>query len=306
MSESLNGTCPPGLRQVAQRSARLRSRLTAPDLLVAPGCFDCLTARLVETAGFEAAYITGSGLSMSCLGAPDVGLASFSEVADRVKRICDVLTIPVIADADTGFGGPLNIIRTVREFERSGVSAIQIEDQEAPKRCGHELGRKVVEPAEMEARIKAACDARLDEAFVIVARTDARTALGLEAAIERAGRYLEAGADVLFVESPESETEMAAICQTFPGVPLIANMVEGGRTPVLPVARLQDLGYRLAIFPNSLTRLIGKMGLDLLQELKSNGTTAGQAERMFDHRALWSLFDYDDWMSLEARYGTQT
>lgn len=306
MSESFNGICPPGLRQTGQRSARLRAGLTGPDLLVAPGCFDCLTARLVETAGFEAAYITGSGLSMSCLGAPDVGLASFSEVADRVKRICDVLTIPVIVDADTGFGGPLNVIRTVREFERSGASAVQIEDQEAPKRCGHELGRKVAEPAEMEARIKAACDARLDEDFVIVARTDARTALGLEAAIDRAGRYLEAGADVLFVESPESEAEMAAICRAFPGLPLLANMVEGGRTPVLPVARLRDLGYRLAIFPNSLTRLIGRMGLDLLQELKSSGTTAGQVERMFDHRALWSLFDYDDWTSLEARYGSET
>lgn len=305
MSESFNRTCPPGLRQTAQRSDRLRARLTGPDLLVAPGCFDCLTARLVETAGFHAAYITGSGLSMSRLGAPDVGLASFSEVADQIKRICDVLTIPVIADADTGFGGPLNIIRTVREFERSGVSAIQIEDQEAPKRCGHELGRKVVEPAEMEARIKAACDARLDEALVIVARTDARTALGLEAAIDRAARYLEAGADVLFVESPESEEEMATICRAFPGVPLLANMVEGGRTPVLPVPQLQDLGFRLAIFPNSLTRMIGKMGLDLLRELKSSGTTAGQAERLFDHRALWSLFDYDDWMSLEARYGTE-
>lgn len=306
MSGTAHETYPHGLRQAARRSARLQARLTAPDLLVAPGCFDCLTARLVETAGFEAAYITGSGLSMSCLGAPDVGLASFSEVADRVKRICDVLTIPVIADADTGFGGPLNIIRTVREFERSGVSAIQIEDQEAPKRCGHELGRKVVETREMEVRIKAACDARLDEAFAIVARTDARTALGLQAAIDRAGRYLESGADVLFVESPESEAEMAAICQAFPGVPLLANMVEGGRTPVLPAARLQDLGYRLAIFPNSLTRLIGKMGLDLLQELKCNGTTVGQTERMFDHQALWSLFDYDDWVSLEARYGTKT
>lgn len=305
MSENFNAACPPGLRQTAGRSARLQARLGQPELLVAPGCFDCLTARLVETAGFEAAYITGSGVSMSALGAPDVGLASFSEVLDRMKRICDVLTIPVIADGDTGFGGPLNVIRTVREFERAGVSAIQLEDQEAPKRCGHELGRKLVTPEEMAARIKAACDARQDAAFQVIARTDARTSLGLQAAIDRAGLYKEAGADVLFVESPESEAEMAEICRTFSGTPTLANMVEGGRTPCLPAGRLQELGYALAIFPNSLTRLFGRVGQELLGELADSGTTTGQAGRMLDHRALWSLFDYPAWIELEARYGAR-
>ena len=303
MSETFNAACPPGLRLTGNRHARLRERLGRPALLIAPGCFDCLTARLVETAGFEAAYITGSGVSMSCLGAPDVGLASFSEVLDRVKRICDVLTIPVIADGDTGFGGPLNIVRAVREFERSGVSAIQIEDQEAPKRCGHEPGRRLAPPEEMVARVKAACDARLDDAFVVIARSDARTSLGLQAAIDRVGRYQEAGADVLFVESPASEEEMGTICRAFPDTPLLVNIVEGGHTPCLPAGRLEALGYDLAIFPNSLTRLIGKAGLELMQDLRSSGTTAGHAERMFDHRALWSLFDYDAWISLEARYG---
>ena len=303
MSEAFNAACPPSLRLTENRNARLRDRLGRSALLIAPGCFDCLTARLVETAGFEAAYITGSGVSMSCLGAPDVGLASFSEVLDRVKRVCDVLTIPVIADGDTGFGGPLNIVRTVREFERSGVSAIQIEDQEAPKRCGHEPGRRLVAPQEMVARVKAACDARLDDAFVVIARSDARTSLGLQAAIDRVGQYKEAGADVLFVESPASEEEMETICRAFPDTPLLVNVVEGGHTPCLPAERLEALGYDLAIFPNSLTRLIGKAGLELMQDLKSSGTTAGYAERMFDHRALWSLFDYDDWISLEARYG---
>ncbi|MCG8562488.1 MAG: isocitrate lyase/PEP mutase family protein [Hyphomicrobiales bacterium] len=305
MSEDFNAACPPGLRVTENRSARLRARLGQSALLMAPGCFDCLSARLVEAAGFEAAYITGSGVSMSCLGAPDVGLASFSEVLDRVKRICDVLTIPVIADGDTGFGGPLNVVRTVRDFERSGVSAIQIEDQDAPKRCGHELGRKLVAPEEMVARVKAACDARLDEAFLVIARTDARTGQGLQAAIDRAAQYKEAGADVLFVESPESQEEMEAICRAFPDTPLLANMVEGGKTPCLPAERLETLGYSLAIYPNSLTRLFGKAGLELMQELKATGSTAGHAERMFDHRALWSLFDYDDWLSLEARYGTR-
>ena len=305
MSEDFNAACPPGLRVTENRSARLRARLGQSALLMAPGCFDCLSARLVEAAGFEAAYITGSGVSMSCLGAPDLGLASFSEVLDRVKRICDVLTIPVIADGDTGFGGPLNVVRTVRDFERSGVSAIQIEDQDAPKRCGHELGRKLVAPEEMVARVKAACDARLDEAFQVIARTDARTGQGLQAAIDRAAQYKEAGADVLFVESPESQEEMEAICRAFPDTPLLANMVEGGKTPCLPAERLETLGYSLAIYPNSLTRLFGKAGLELMQELKATGSTAGHAERMFDHRALWSLFDYDDWLSLEARYGTR-
>ena len=305
MSEDFNAACPPGLRVTENRSARLRARLGQSALLMAPGCFDCLSARLVEAAGFEAAYITGSGVSMSCLGAPDLGLASFSEVLDRVKRICDVLTIPVIADGDTGFGGPLNVVRTVRDFERSGVSAIQIEDQDAPKRCGHELGRKLVAPEEMAARVKAACDARLDEAFLVIARTDARTSQGLQAAIDRAAQYKEAGADVLFVESPESQEEMEAICRAFPDTPLLANMVEGGKTPCLPAARLETRGYSLAIYPNSLTRLFGKAGLELMQELKATGSTAGHAERMFDHRALWSLFDYDDWLSLEARYGTR-
>ena len=303
MSENAKPAFPPGLQVTENRNARLRARLARSPLLIAPGCFDCLSARLVEVAGFEAAYITGSGLSMSCLGAPDVGLASFSEVLDRVKRICDVLTIPVIADGDTGFGGPLNTVRAVRDFERGGVSAIQLEDQQDPKRCGHEPGRRLVAPDEMAARIKAACEARLDDAFLVIARTDARTDLGLQAAIDRAGLYREAGADVLFIESPETEAEMDTICHAFPGTPLLANVVEGGRTPCLPAGRLEALGYALAIFPNSLTRLFGKAGLELMQELKATGTTAGQAEHMFDHRALWSLFDYDTWLSLEARYG---
>ena len=303
MSQSLKAAYPPGLRVTENRNARLRARLAQSSLLIAPGCFDCLTARLVETAGFEAAYITGSGLSMSCLGAPDVGLASFSEVLDRVKRICDVLTIPVIVDGETGFGGPLNIVRTVRDFERAGVSAIQIEDQNEPKRCGYEPGRRLVVPEEMVMRIEAACEARLDDAFLVIARTDARTEFGIQAAIDRAGLYKEAGADVLFVESPENEEEMEAVCRAFPGTPLLANVVEGGRTPSLPAGRLEAMGYALAIFPNSLTRLFGKAGLELMRELKATGTTAGQAERMFDHRALWSLFDYDGWLSLEARYG---
>ncbi len=298
---------PIGLRAVEGRNKRLRSLLTDPGIVVAPGCFDCLSGRLVEVGGFHAAYVTGSGVSISQLGAPDVNLASFSEILDRVKRIADAVTIPLIADIDTGFGGPLNIIRTVREFERAGVSAVQIEDQQAPKKCGHELGRRIVETAEMTSRIKAAVDARCDSDFLIVARTDARTNFGLEAALERADAYLDAGADILFVESPENEAEMRVICDHLRGrAPTLANMVEGGRTPILPAPVLEEVGFKVAIFPNALTRAFASAGQSLLAELSATGTTDGFRDRMFDHSELWSLFDYQTWLDLERKFGSPT
>jgi len=239
---------------------------------------------------------------MSALGAPDVGLMSYGEIFDRVQRIADVVSIPVIADADTGYGGPLNIIRTVRDFERAGVSAVQIEDQAWPKKCGHEPGRQIVQVTEMVGRIKAAVDARTD-GIAIVARTDARSTEGLDAAIERAHRYGEAGADILFLESPESEDELKTLNRQLEK-PTMANMVEGGRTPVLPYPQLQQIGFSLAIFPNSLTRLLGNTGAALMAELKNTGTTASMAESMLDHKGLWDLFDNQRWRALEDRYGT--
>ena len=302
-SRCLTPAYPPGLRAVEGRNRRLRQLLAGPGILVAPGCFDCLTGKLVEKAGFDAAYITGSGVSISQLGAPDLGLASFSEILDRMKRIADAVTVPLVADIDTGFGGPLNVLRTVREFEKAGISGVQIEDQVAPKRCGHEPGRRVVPIAEMQARIRAAVDARLDQDFVVIARTDARTIHGIDAAIERAARYAEAGADVLFVESPESEAEMRRITSALKGVaPLMANMVEGGKTPILPAAKLEEIGYRLAIFPNSLTRAFAAAGREIMAELRRTGTTTGLKDRMVTHRELWSLFDYDTWIELEAGF----
>jgi 2-methylisocitrate lyase-like PEP mutase family enzyme len=226
---------------------------------------------------------------------------SYSEILDRVQRIADIVSVPVIADADTGYGGPLNIIRTVRDFERAGVSAIQIEDQAWPKKCGHEPGREVVSIKEMTGRIKAAVDARTDD-IVIIARTDARSMEGLDAAIDRARLYGEAGADVLFVESPESEAELDLINRQL-DKPTLANMVEGGRTPVLPYPALQALGFSLAIFPNSMTRLLGRAGAALMAELKNAGTTAGMADSMLDHNELWDLFDNKRWRALEDRYG---
>ncbi|GGC58904.1 carboxyvinyl-carboxyphosphonate phosphorylmutase [Siccirubricoccus deserti] len=297
----MSGELPVGLRLATGRSARLRQLLAGPALLQVPGAFDCVSARLVDTAGFPALYVTGSGVSMSALGAPDVGMLSFAEILDRVKRIADCVAIPVIADADTGYGGPLNVMRTVREMERAGVSGIQIEDQAWPKKCGHEPGRRLVSTAEMVGRIRAAADARLDPDTVIVARTDARASEGLEAALDRAAAYAEAGADVLFVEAPESAAEMRRACAAA-GRPMLANMVEGGRTPVVPAAELAAIGYRLAIYPNSLTRIMARMGQLLLQELGATGTTAGMADRMLDHTGLWSLFEHERWYAVEARY----
>lgn len=292
---------PAGLANAQGRNAQLRALLAGPGIAMAPGCFDCLTARLVAQAGFPAAYITGSGVSMSALGAPDIGVISYAEVLERARRIADSVGIPVICDVDTGYGGPINVIRTVREMERAGLSAVQIEDQAWPKKCGHEPGRRVVDLDEMTGRIKAAVDGRDDADFVVIARTDARSAHGLEAALDRAAAYAEAGADVIFVESPESRDEMTAINARI-DAPTLANMVEGGRTPVLPAAELEALGYRLAIYPNSLTRLIGHQGRTLMDTLRETGTTDGMRDRMLDHSALWGLFDYPEWTALEARF----
>ena len=292
---------PVGLRRIEGKNARLSAALAAPTLLMAPGCFDCITAKLVANAGFAAGYVTGSGLSMSVLGAPDMGAISFGEILERVMRIADSVDIPLICDADTGYGGPINIIRTVKDLERAGVSAIQIEDQAWPKKCGHEPGRRVVDIDEMVGRIKAAVDARDDDQLAIIARTDARTSLGIDVAIERALRYQEAGADVVFVESPESEAEMQQIHQYIKG-PTLANMVEGGRTPVLPAAKLQSLGYSVAIYPNSLTRMIANQGATMLSSLLQTGSTAKFADRMVGHRGLWDLFDYPEWTELERKF----
>ena len=291
MNSSHDKDYPLGLRQSVGRNAALRQKLSAGTTLIAPGAYDCVGARLVEQAGFGAVYLTGSGMSMSALGAPDVGLMSFSEILDRAVRIADVVSIPVIVDADTGYGGPLNVIRTIRSFERAGISGVQLEDQAWPKKCGHEGGRNLVSVSEMVGRIKAAVDARIDSDLVIVARTDARTDHGLAAALDRAAAYVEAGADVIFVESPENESELAEVARTVKA-PVLANMVEGGRTPIVPASRLTELGYALAIYPNAITRCFAFAGQQMLRDLQSAGTTAASASSMLNHRQLWSLFEY--------------
>jgi 2-methylisocitrate lyase-like PEP mutase family enzyme len=229
----------------------LRQRLANGEFIVAPGVYDMISALSADRMGFPALYMTGYGTVASYLGLPDAGLASYREMVDRVATIVGGTKTPVIADADTGFGGLLNVDHAVKGYERAGAAAIQIEDQEFPKRCGHTPGRRVVPLEDMVRKIRVAVEARDSKDFLIVARTDARTDLGLDEALRRGDAFAEAGADVLFIESPESEEEMATIGSRFAGVPLLANIVEGGRTPVLPKSQLQELGYSISIHPAS-------------------------------------------------------
>jgi len=255
-------------------AARLRALLDSGQTIVAPGAFDPLAARLVEEAGFPAVYMTGFGTSAALIGRPDVGLLTMTEMAGNAGRIADCVDIPVIADADTGYGNPLNVIRTVGAYEAAGVAGIHIEDQVAPKKCGHMEGKQVIGAQEMAAKIRAAVEARSQPEFVIIARTDARAVEGLEQALERARLYREAGADALFIEALVSEAEIQAAAAAFPGVPLLFNWAEGGKTPPVSLARLTELGYRVVIFPIS-TLLAATAGMRaILREIAAAGTPA--------------------------------
>ncbi len=282
-------------------STRLRQRLRQPGILVAPGAHDALTARIVERVGFEAVYFTGAGFSYTHLGAPDLGLVSLSETVWRAAAVVEATGLPVIADADTGYGNALNVTRAVREFERAGVAAIQLEDQVSPKRCGHLSGKAVIETDEMIGKIRAAADTRQDADLVIIARTDARAVLGLEQAIERVQRYREAGADLLFVEAPTSKEELAAIARRLPP-PIMANMVEGGSTPLCAAAELDAMGYRLVIFPGAAVRMAAAAITKLMAALKQDGTTAGLLDQMLSFRELNDLLGLETYRQIEERF----
>jgi len=254
--------------------ARLRALLESGQTIVAPGAFDPLAARLVEEAGFPAVYMTGFGTSAALLGRPDVGLLTMTEMAGNAGRIAACVDIPVIADADTGYGNPLNVIRTVGAYEAAGVAAIHIEDQVAPKKCGHMDGKLVIPAEEMAAKIRAATEARGDPDFVIIARTDARAVEGFEQALARARRYLRAGADVLFIEALTSEAEAAEAARAFPGVPLLFNWAEGGKTPPVSLARLREMGYRIVIFPIGTLLAATAAMRRILREIARAGTPA--------------------------------
>ena len=285
-----------------RKTTQLKQLLKAKKLLVAPGAYDVLSAKIIEKAGFEAVYMTGYGTSASVLGEPDVGLLTLSEMVKRAGDIANAVEVPVIADGDTGFGNPLNVRRTVREYEKAGACAIQLEDQVAPKRCGHMLGRDVIAMEEMVQKIKAAADTRQDDDFVIIARTDARTNYGLDEALRRGKAYQKAGADVLFIESPESVDELRKINETFPDTPTLANMIEGGRTPLPSLDELEKLGFGIAIFPLGPLYAAAKAVSAYVDELKTAKSTASKVKDMITFEDFNRLIGLPEYNKLEERY----
>lgn len=289
------------MREVKQRRSALKSALSGKSLVVAPGVFDGVSARVADRIGFAALYMTGYGAVASSLGLPDAGIATFTEMAARARMIAGITNTPLIADADTGYGGLLNVQHTVRGYEAAGVCAIQIEDQEFPKKCGHMLGRRVVAVADMVAKIRVACDSRDDPNFLIIARTDARTTHGLDEALHRGEAYARAGADLLFIESPESVDEMERIGSAF-DKPLVANMVEGGRTPVLPAAELERIGYRLAIYP-ALGFLAATAAMETaFTSLRDRRSSLEPGIPLYDFQAMSRLMGFDEVTAFDRKY----
>jgi 2-methylisocitrate lyase-like PEP mutase family enzyme len=270
-------------------------------LLVAPGCFDGLSARLVEEAGFEAAYLSGGALARS-MGIPDIGLVTMSEVIERAAQVVAAVKIPIIADADTGYGNAVNLVRSVKEFERTGVAAIHIEDQITPKRCGHLDGKEVIPLAEMEKKLQAALASRSDPEFLIIARTDARGVHGFDDAIRRGNAFAELGVDAVFVEAPQSEAELEEIPRALPNVPLLVNVFKGGKTPMLPVERLQQMGYRIAIYPSETQRAAIHAMRQALGLLKREGTTEKMDDALTTFKERDKVVGLDEWQQLEKQY----
>ena len=282
-------------------NARLRERLAQRSLLVAPGVYDMVSLRLADTFGFEALYMTGFGAVASHLGLPDAGIATYTDMVGRVKQMASQSRAPLIADGDTGYGGLLNVRHTVRGYEEAGAAAIQLEDQEFPKKCGHTPNRRVIATEDMVRKIRVAAEARASRDFLIIARTDARTAHGLDEALRRAEAYAKAGADILFVESPESVEEMRTIGERFAGIPLLANMVDSGRTPLLAKPELEALGYRVAIFPIAAMLAAVKAMSGVYAHMKATGSTKGVPVALEDFAALTRLMGFEEIWEFERR-----
>lgn len=284
-------------------TTRLRRLLARDDLLVAPGVFDGLSARLAARAGAEAVYASGGAIARAA-GFPDLGLLGVGEVLDRLARITEAVSVPVIADADTGYGNALNVRRTVRAFERAGVAALHLEDQEAPKRCGHYEGKRLIPAAEMLGKLRSALEARSDPDLVIIARTDAIAVEGFDAALARAEAYAAAGADVLFVEAPESEAQIEAIAERLPG-PKLINVFRGGKTPLLPGARLAELGYRIAILPSDLQRAAIRAMEETLVAIRRDGNAAAVDDRLATFAERDEIVGLGEYQALDERYGSE-
>jgi 2-methylisocitrate lyase-like PEP mutase family enzyme len=289
----------------------LSSRLARPPILIAPGVYDALTALIAERAGFEALYVSGAGIAYTRLGRPDIGLVGMSEVAQTVALIRDRVGAHLIVDADTGYGNALNVQRTVRLLERAGAGAIQIEDQDFPKRCGHLDDKALIPAEEMAGKIKAAVDARASTETLIIARTDAAAVEGFERALARSELYREAGADLLFIEAPRQRDELSRITQrlgdrTSKPVPLMVNMVEGGKTPMMAAGELESLGFALVIFPGAIVRMLAKAAEDFYGSLKTHNSTEPFRARMFDFDALNRLIGTPEMLERGKHYaGTE-
>ncbi len=281
----------------------LRTRLSQTDILVAPGVYDGLTATLAEAAGFHALYLSGAAVAYTRLGRPDIGLSTMSEMADTMALIADRVSLPVIIDADTGFGNALNAQRTMRIYERAGAAALQVEDQGYPKRCGHLADKSLIPATEMAGKIAAMADARAGDDTLIVARTDAIAVEGFAAAIDRAEAYLEAGADVLFIEAPQTRAQLEEIAASFAGrVPLLANMVEGGATPITGADDLEELGFSIVIFPGGIVRALARTAQEYYESLAAHGSNTPFKDRMFDFNGLNDVIGTDDMLERGKRY----
>ena len=282
----------------------LKALLSGPDILLAPGVCDALTALIAEQAGAKSAYLSGAGIAYTRFGRPDIGLVSMAEVADTIALIRYRVSMPLIVDADNGFGNALNVQRTMRVFERAGANALQLEDQTMPKRCGHLDGKTLISDTEMAGKIRAAVDARASEGTLVIARTDAIAVEGFEAACDRAALYIEAGADILFIEAPQTRAQLEAIAARFAGrIPLMANMVEGGKTPIHGTADLQCLVFSLVIFPGCVVRALAKTAGDYYRGLISTGSNEGFKDRMFDFSGLNDVIGTGDMLKKGNSYG---
>lgn len=283
-------------------TATLRERISTPSPLLIPGAANALTAVLLESCGFEAVYVSGAGVVNTFLGMPDIGLMTLTELANQVSAIREVITVPLVVDADAGFGNPIGVRRTVRTLERAGADAIQLEDQVEPKRCGHFAGKSVIPVNDMVHKIHAALDARTDPNLVIIARTDACTVTGFDDACERAQQYLDAGADMAFVESPRNEHELAEIPRRVPGLH-VANMVEGGLTPILPLQDLGNLGFSIVLYANSAMRAAITGMREVMNHLQAHGDTNAVSDRIATWEARQNLVRKDVFDALDHKYG---
>ena len=282
-------------------ASRFRQLLREPGIIVAPGAYDCLTARIIQQAGFPAVYMTGAGTSVAALGYPDLGLATMTEMVANAASIAETVDVPVIADADTGYGGILNVQRTVRQYEKAGVAAIHIEDQEMPKRCGHLDDKRIIPTEDMVRKVRAAVDARHDQDFVIIVRTDALAVSGWDETMRRCDAYVEAGADVLFVEALRTPEEAQRVTSNF-SVPLLYNFVESGKSPLIPAGELESLGFKLVIFPGSAFMVVCQAVSELMNELKNTGTTASMMDRMATLHQCFETVGLSHMLAQDAKY----